>query len=148
MATYTSKAKSVLKEGMAVESRSRRFTLRADEPKILGGTNTSVNPVEMLLCALGSCLCITAKLFAPSQGVDLEEVHVSVEGDINPEGFLRGQEVARPGFQEIRLKIKVKADAPPDKIDSFVAFVQSRCPVGETVMNGVRIKTESHVLTQ
>jgi uncharacterized OsmC-like protein len=133
---------------MVVKSRSRGFTLRADEPRNIGGTNTSVNPVEMLLCALGSCQCIAARLLAPSQGIDLKEFHVSVEGDINPEGFLRGKEVTRPGFQEIRLKINVKADAPRDKIDSFVAFIQSRCPVGETVMNGVRIMTESHVPTE
>lgn len=148
MAIHTSKAESILKEGTVVQSRSRRFTVRADEPEILGGTNTAVNPAEMLLCALGSCQCIAARLLAPSQGIDLREFRVSVEGDINPEGFFRGQEITRPGFQEIRLKIKVKADAPKDKIDAFVAFIQTRCPVGETIMNGVRITTESHVLTE
>ena len=145
MAIHTFKAESILKEGMVVESTSRGFAVRADEPEDFGGMNTGMTPVEMLLCALGSCQCIAARIFAASQGIDLKELHVSVEGDINPEGFLRGKEVARPGFQEIRLKISIEANAPRDKIDGFVAFIQGRCPVGETIMNGVRI-AESHVL--
>lgn len=140
MAIHTFKAEAILKEGMAVESTSRGFALRADEPRNIGGTNTGMSPVEMLLCALGSCECIAARILAVSQGIDLKEFHVSVEGDINPEGFLKGKEVTRPGFQEIRLKINIEANAPRDRIDEFVAFIQSRCPVAETIMNGVRIE--------
>jgi len=144
MAIHTAKAESVLKEGMAVESTSRGFIIRADEAENIGGTNTAMNPVEMFLCSLGSCLCIAARMFATWQGIDLKEFQVSVEGDINPEGFLKGREVTRPGFQEIRTKIDIRANAPADRIDELVALIQSRCPVSETIMNGVRI-AESHV---
>jgi len=147
MAIHTFKAESILKEGMAVESTSRDFTIRADEPKNIGGKNTGMSPVEMLLCALGSCECIAARLFAVSQGIDLKGFRVSVEGDINPEGFLKGQEVTRPGFQGIRLKISVEANAPKDRIDEFVAFIQSRCPVAETIMNGVTIEVTQNVIS-
>ena len=147
MAIHTFKAESTLKAGMAVESTSRGFAIRADEPRNIGGTNTGMSPVEMLLCALGSCQCIAARAFAVLQGIDLKEFHVSVEGDINPEGFLKGKEVTRPGFQEIRLKVNIKANAPRDKIDEFVAFIQSRCPVAETIMNGVSIEvTQDSIL--
>ena len=40
-----------------------RFTLQADEPKGLGGTDTAPNPVEILLGALGSC-CVSVDLSA------------------------------------------------------------------------------------
>jgi len=147
MAIHTYKAESTLKEGMAVENTSRGFAVRADEPRNIGGTNTSMSPVEMLLCALGSCECIAARIFATLQGIDLKGFRVSVEGDINPEGFLKGKEVTRPGFQEIRLKINVEANAPRDRIDEFVAFIQSRCPVAETIMNGVRIQVTQNSIS-
>lgn len=147
MAIHTARAESVLREGMTAESTSRGFTISADEAENIGGTNTAMNPVEMFLCSLGSCLCIAARMFATWQGIDLREFQVSVEGDINPEGFLRGKEVTRPGFQEIRTKINIRANAPADKIHELVALVQSRCPVSETIINGVRM-AESHVVME
>lgn len=56
MAVETFKAVSKkLPEGLAVESEVRGFKMVLDEPKEMGGTNKGMNPVEALLCALGSC---------------------------------------------------------------------------------------------
>ena len=74
MNLHTFKAVSVLKEtGMRVESEARGFKVIADEPKNLGGTDTGMNPVETLLCALGACQCMTARFFAMSLKIDLAE---------------------------------------------------------------------------
>nr|WP_223814532.1 OsmC family protein [Thermoanaerobacterium thermosaccharolyticum] len=59
MAIETFKAVSrKLPEGLAVESEVRGFKMLLDEPKEMGGTNKGMNPVEALLCALGSCQTI------------------------------------------------------------------------------------------
>ena len=40
--------------GLQVKGSCRGFELTFDEPKESGGTDTSVNPVEGLLCAFGA----------------------------------------------------------------------------------------------
>ena len=140
MGIHTYKAASVLKEtGMMVENEVRGFKFIADEPRGLGGTNKGMNPVETLLCALGACQCMTARFFAMLLKIDLEECHVDVEGDIDARGFLNTDSGIRPGLQEIRLTVHIKANAPEEKIAELLAMVKSRCPVGETVLNGVPV---------
>ena len=140
MNLHTFKAVSVLKEtGMRVESEVRGFKVIADEPKNLGGNDTGINPVETLLCALGACQCMTARFFAISLKIDLEEYRVDVEGDLDIMGFLKGDSGIRPGFQGIRVTVHIKSKASEEKIAELLTMIESRCPVGETVFNGTPV---------
>ncbi len=104
MAVETFKAVSKkLPEGLAVESEVRGFKMVLDEPKELGGTNKGMNPVEALLCALGSCQTIVASVFAKANGINLQDFWVELEGDIDLDGFM-GKSDVRPGFLEIRFE--------------------------------------------
>lgn len=123
--------------GMVVESESRGFKIIADEPKNLGGTDTGMNPVEMLLCSLGSCMTIVAYFFAREAKVDLKDFRVELEGDLDTAGFM-GRGTARPGFQEIRYKMIIKSESPRDNIERLFDIIKSRCPVGDSISNGVR----------
>jgi uncharacterized OsmC-like protein len=76
MGIHTVKAESTLKKGMVVENKTRNFTIIVDEPAALGGTDTGANPVEMLLCSLGACQCLTARFFAKVQGIDLKDISI------------------------------------------------------------------------
>ena len=140
MKLHTFKATSVLKEtGMRVESEASGFKAVSDEPKNLGGTDTGMSPVETLLCALGACQCMTARFFASSLKVELEEYRVDLEGDLDIMGFLKGDTGIRPGFQEIRVTVHIKSQASQEKIAELMALVESRCPVGETVLHGTPV---------
>ncbi|MDX9955644.1 MAG: OsmC family protein, partial [Anaerolineae bacterium] len=127
MAITTFKAVSrKLPEGLAVENKVRGFTVIIDEPESLGGTNTGMTPVEAMLMALGSCQCIVAAAFAKAKKINLEEVWVELEGDLDSNGFLRGAEGVRNGFQEVRLKLHLKSDASQEQLEDFAAFINSR----------------------
>ena len=140
MALHSYKITSVLKEtGMKVESEARGFKAVADEPAHLGGTDTGMNPVETLLCAMGACQCMAARFFARSLKSDLEDYRVDVEGSLDPKGFLKGDSGIRPGLQEISMTVHIKSKAPQEKIDELLALVKSRCPVGETVLSGAPV---------
>src|SRR2546430_12107030 len=53
------KAELIWQNGFRNQIRIRDLPASyADEPEVLGGTNTAPNPVEQLLGALGSCLAI------------------------------------------------------------------------------------------
>ena len=135
--TYKATARR-LKDGLQVETESRGFKIIMDEPRDLGGTNTAMAPVEALLCALGACQAIVASAFAKSQKFVFEELYVELEGDLDPDGFL-GLADVRNGFQEIRYKIHFKTKESQEKTEAFAKFVESRCPVGDCLLNGVKL---------
>ncbi|WP_434577526.1 OsmC family protein [Thermoanaerobacterium thermosaccharolyticum] len=139
MAVETFKAVSKkLPEGLAVESEVRGFKMVLDEPKEMGGTNKGMNPVEALLCALGSCQTIVASAFAKAKGINLQDFWVELEGDIDLDGFM-GKSDVRPGFQEIRFKMHIKTDAPKEKVEEFAKFIEKTCPVGDSLANPVKL---------
>ncbi|MDR7810834.1 MULTISPECIES: OsmC family protein [Lacrimispora] len=137
LTTFKATAKA-LPEGLQVETNSRGFKIHFDEPEDLGGTDTAMNPVEALLCALGACQTIVAKAFAAAHNITFEEFHVELEGDLDPDGFM-GLADVRNGFQEIRFVMHFKTNEPKEKIEEFAKFIENTCPVGDCLSNGVKL---------
>jgi uncharacterized OsmC-like protein len=137
MTLATFKATSRSLGGMKVENQVRNFRFIMDEPAELGGTDEGMNPVEALLSALGSCQVIVANAFAKSQGVNLQDFWVELEGDLDPAGFMQGIPGIRPGFQEVRFTMHIKTDSPVEKVEAFQSFIESRCPVADTLCGTV-----------
>ena len=135
--TFTASTKLI--KGLQVESTARQFTLRMDEPESLGGTDTGINPVEAMLTALGSCITIVAAAFAKSQGIDLQNFRVELEGDLDPSGFLQGAEGVRRGFSEVRVTPHIKTSSSPEEIEKFMEFIKSRCPVTDNLANDTKV---------
>jgi len=147
MAMVTFKAVSrKLPTGLAVENESRGFKMIMDEPKDLGGTDLGMNPVEALLTALGSCLVIVVAAFAPAFKINVEDLWVETEGDLDTDGFLKGKEGVRPGYQAVRFTIHFKSDASEEQLREFKKFVESRCPVSDTLMKGTTVVANDFVI--
>jgi uncharacterized OsmC-like protein len=147
MAVVTFKAVSRKgKEGLVAESESRGFKIVMDEPENLGGTNKGMNPVEGLLVSLGSCLVIVGAAFAKGQGIDLQDLWVETEGDLDPDGFLLGKEGVRPGFEAVRFTIHIKSSSSEEKLSEFKKFMESRCPVSDTLGNGTQVTASELVI--
>lgn len=144
-AVQTFKATAQLQNGVQVKTASRQFELIIDEPKSLGGTDTGMNPVEALLASLGACQAIVARVYAPKFNVELEDFRVEVEGDIDLDGFFNRSDV-RPGYSDIRYTFYVKTSSPREKVEEFVHFLESKCPVGDTIANPVNLKLDRIVI--
>ncbi|OAA92388.1 OsmC family protein [Clostridium ljungdahlii] len=139
MAVTTFKATTRRKKGLAVTGGARGFNVDIDEPESLGGSNTGMNPVELVLCALGGCQTILASSFAEKMRINLEDFWIELEGDLDPDGFM-GLSDVRPGYQSIRYNMHIKSDASEEKIKKFVEFIEKRCPVGDTIGNAVKLE--------
>lgn len=137
LTTFKATAKK-LPEGLQIETSARNFKILLDEPEELGGTNAGMNPVEAVLCALGACQSIVAAAFAEANDFHFDEFHVELEGDLDPDGFM-GLSDVRNGFQEIRFTMHFKTDESQEKAEAFADFIEERCPVGDCLMNGVKL---------
>lgn len=139
MALTTFKVTARRKEGLAIVCEARDFKINIDEPEYIGGTNTGMIPIEMLLCSLGGCYAVAASAFAGELGITLEDFWIEVEGDADPDGFL-GLSDVQPGYQCIRYNMHIKSDASEEKVKEFVELIEKRCPVGDTLKRGVKLE--------
>ena len=105
-------------------SRKEPFILEGDEPPVLLGKNLGANAGEVVLHALASCLTVGFIYNASAQDITVESLDYSLEGDIDLLGFLGLSETTRPGFSNLRVKYRVKADAPREKLEELCAYVQ------------------------
>lgn len=142
MAVEVFKGTTKLTKGMRVECKSRGHEFLLDEPTGLGGTDTGMNPVEAVLCALGACKCIVARCFAKAHGIDLQDFHIELEGDLDPDGFMGKNKNVKIGFSEVRTKICIKSSSPKEDIEKFVEFIDRTCPVEDTLKNSPKMVTE------
>lgn len=133
--TFTATARRI--NGLQVKTVARDFKITLDEPEELGGTNTGMNPVEAVLCALGACQTIIVSAFAEAKEFQLEDVWVELEGDLDPDGFMGLNPDVRNGFQEIRYTFHLKTNEDEAKTKEFIEFVEASCPVGDIIHNGV-----------
>ena len=145
MTLSTFKAKTVLKENVLVEAEARSHKIIVDEPKSLGGTDTGMNPAELLLSALGSCQSIVARTYAKKFDIDLQKFWVEVEGDIDLDGFM-GKPGVRPGFQTIRYTFHIETTAPEEKVEAYKDYIEAHCPVGDTIANIVNLVSANVVV--
>ncbi|MBV6713402.1 MULTISPECIES: OsmC family protein [unclassified Paenibacillus] len=145
MATTTFKASAHLQEGVVVKVSSRNFEFTIDEPKSLGGTDTGMNPVEALLGSLGACQSIVARVYAKKFDINLEDFRVEVEGDLDLDGFFKKSDV-RPGYSDIRYTFYIKTDAPRERVEEFIQFLEETCPVGDSIANLVNLKLNRIVI--
>lgn len=134
-----------MQEGVVVKVSSRSFEFTIDEPKSLGGTDTGMNPVEALLGSLGACQSIVARVYAKKFDINLDDFRVEVEGDLDLDGFFKKSDV-RPGYSDIRYTFYIKTDAPRERVEEFIQFLEETCPVGDSIANLVNLKLNGIVI--
>ena len=136
-----------LQQGVAVKVQARQFELMLDEPKSLGGTDTGMNPVEALLGALGACQAIVARVYAAKFNVVLDGFNVKLEGDLDLDGFLGKSEV-RPGYSAIRYQYWIESPSAQEDVAALIKFVAEKCPVGDSLAQGVELSLNGVHLNQ
>lgn len=130
--------------GAKVEDTSRKepIILEGDEPSVLLGNDNGANAVEVVLHALASCLSVGFVYNAAAWGISVESLEFSLEGNIDLHAFLGLSETIRPGYENIKVKYSVKADAPKEKLEELWTYVQKTSPVLDVLRNPVSVTIE------
>jgi len=126
----------------ALEEQKRKtpFVLDNDEPLVLLGEDSGANPVEQVLHGLAGCITTTLVYHAAAKGIKIDEMETSFEGDLDLRGLLGLPGAKRNGYEEIRVRVKVKADASREEIEELVKLAERRSPVYDIVTNPVPVK--------
>ncbi|GAB4098504.1 OsmC family protein [Sinomonas halotolerans] len=120
-------------------SRTEPFVLTGDEPPVLLGGNAGPNAVEAVLHALTSCLTVGFVYNAAAKGIAVRSLDFEIEGELDLHGFLGLSEDVRPGYDRIRIRYRVDADASDDEIEELCHYVQRTSPVLDIVRNPVKV---------
>lgn len=105
-----------------------------------------MNQVEALLSALGACKIIVARSFAEANHIQLEDIKIELTGELDPDGFTGKNPDAKVGFSKITSKFIIKADNTEEEIAQFVHFIETHCPVNDTILNAPTLATEIETL--
>ncbi|MBU1035495.1 MAG: OsmC family protein [bacterium] len=140
MKIRTYKAQTKWLEGTKAETKIREFKVIVDEPLELKGTNTAPNPVELLLTALGGCVALTYHGYAKRFEVDIEDLIVSLEGDMIPGGWVDKAGRERRSFKQIRYEVQIKTKATEEKVLQLQKLVEEKCPVSDMLINPTKVK--------
>jgi uncharacterized OsmC-like protein len=121
------------------EAKARNFSFIVDEPEALGGNNDGPNPVEYLLGSYAGCLNVVVHLVAKEQGIAINQLHIEVNGDLDPAKFTGQPGFNRSGFQNINVNVAVDADANNETIYKIIEIAKSRCPVNDNLSNVTQV---------
>src|SRR3954452_9551925 len=89
----------------------------------VGGAGTGACSGDLLLGALAACAQITCQMVAEAMGLEVNDVAVTVEGDLDLRGTLGVDREAPVGFPAIRVSFAIDA---PGATDEQLAALQRK----------------------
>jgi uncharacterized OsmC-like protein len=125
-------------DGREDETRTEPFFVDADEPAINSGKDSSPNPMEFVLHSLASCLTSTLVYHAAVQGIEIESVESSLEGDLDVRGMLGLSDESRKAYNNVRVHMQVKGAASAETLKELATF----SPVYDMVSNSLPVQFE------
>lgn len=147
-AEFTWKATSEWKDGVhtstqmngffglgADQDRGKTFTVESDHPAVFAASDKAPTPVELVLAGLAGCLTGGIASVAERRGIKLHSVKATIEGDMHLHGIMGIDANVRNGFNAIRVKYEIDADADLDDIKAVVAQSQKRSAVFDIITN-------------
>ena len=124
--------------GFRVEIAAGAFSLTADEPLSVGGTDTGPTPYDYLLTALGSCVVMTLRMYADRKKWPLVSATVHLRSGQSHELDCENCETEAVGVKTIEQRLDLAGDLTEDQRTRLLD-IAGRCPVKQTFERGIRI---------
>ncbi len=108
-----------------------------DSTPPLGGPNEAMNPIDLLLGALATCGAFLFETTARNEGITLDDVSVTVEGDFDARGI--NDIDINPRIQQYRAIVRSSGPTDAEKQQLAEAF-KKNCPIFTTLAAGAPIE--------
>ena len=116
--------------------------LEAQAHSGVGGAGTAACSGDLLLGALAACAQLTCQLVATAMGIEVEDIRVSVEGELDLSGTLGISKSVAVGFEDIHTTFDIKAPtATPDQLSALQEKTEQYCVVMQTLLQPPPIRT-------
>jgi uncharacterized OsmC-like protein len=120
----------------------RQFSIQADEPFELLGSNTAPNPQELLMAAFNACIMVGYVATAATMSVTLQNVEIETEGELNLRGFLGLDASVKPGYDSIRYTVRLQGNGTREQYQAIHENVRKTSPNYFNIAQPVRIDAE------
>src|SRR5438045_6827997 len=115
-----------------------RFSIDIDEPLELGGGDAYANPQEYLLAALNACMMVGYTALCALQGISLQKLEITTEGDIDLRGFFGLDPAVAAGYRELRSSVVIKGDGTEEQFRKIHDMVLATSPNFSNISRAVR----------
>jgi uncharacterized OsmC-like protein len=132
-ALVTLRATGRAAEGVACSVETGRALVKAGLHPASGGDGTFACSGDMLLQALVACAGVTLRAVATSLGLDLQDAHVTAEGDLDFRGTLGVSKEAPVGFRDIRLRFDLAGGLTDEQSATLIRLTERYCVVLQTL---------------
>jgi uncharacterized OsmC-like protein len=106
----------------------RSFTIVADEPLELLGTNVAPNPQELLMSAVNACMVVGYIAQATVRGIRVDSCRIETEGELDLRGFLGLDETIPPGYRRINYTVFLEGDGTRQQYEEIHQAVMATSP--------------------
>ncbi|WP_435158952.1 OsmC family protein [Haladaptatus sp. DFWS20] len=130
--------KTTTVHGHRVDDKRMAFETSAGNEFIVG---EDASPGEYMLGSVAACYNLIGHMVAEEMGLNIQDLHVSVAGDIDPRKYKGDPTDSRAGYQELRVAIDIDANADSATLDAWLTAVQDRCPVCDNVVTATATTT-------
>ena len=129
--------------GLGEEQQHRNaFSFDTDHPELFAAEDNGATPVEYVLVGLAGCLTAGIAAVAQNRGIQLKSVRATLEGSMDMQGILGIDSDVRNGFDGIKVRYEIDADASEEDIAALVAQSQKRSAVFDIVTNPTDVHVE------
>ncbi len=127
------------RDGAQAVTRARSFTLETDEPTALGGKDQHIDPMELSLASLGTCLTIGWVTQARMRGLDYRDLRIKASAPFDLRGYLGLDPTVRPGFSELQYTVEVDTDADAATLEEVREAADKTSPMFDNILNPTAI---------
>jgi uncharacterized OsmC-like protein len=129
--------------GLGEEHKHKRtFSFDADHPEVFASEDLGATPVEIVLVGLAACMTAGVAAVAQHREIQLRSVKATLEAGMDIQGILGMDSDIRNGFDGIKIRYEIDADASKEDIEALVAQSAKRSAVYDIVTNPTNVTTE------
>lgn len=121
--------------GRRMNAAVRGHEMVMDVRKDWGGEDAGPTPPEYLVIGLGGCILNICRIMAMEKQIALQDLRLSITGDVDPSRAFGLDTAARAGFSHMAVQVEFSSQLSQSEKEEFRRELVARCPLCDTISN-------------